>query len=1311
MTKPLSIEKLAAASGAAMERAYWVGKFSGAPEPMAFPADAVPGQGCTCLEGRWEGNWVDRLVEVSNGSERRQQVLLLSALVSLLHRYTGQTDILIGTPIDRQEHDKNAFVNTVLPLSVPTGKGQTFRALLQEVHRELKEAVDHQNYPYESLVNHFRKAYGKKEGGLFSVAFSLDNVQDPSYLDDWKDSTLLFSFCLNEGRLDWKIIPGRANYRHDTLELLMDQYKAFLQKALYHPDEPHAAMSLEEAEPGGLPGHCAGPEMPLPQEATLTALFGIQVKRTPEAQALLWPGGAWTYRELHEKANQLAHMLLDQAGVTSEAVVAVHLGRGPEMIAAILGVLKAGAAFMPLDTTHPADRVEKLVTTAGARAIVCKDGIGFDPAGICVIDLRADAAAISAKPVTSPEIKILPEQLAYIIFTSGSTGTPKGVMVEHRSIVNMSTCQVQKFGVTTADTVLQFAALTFDAAVSELFMAFFAGAALALPTDELISDKDDLLRWMRDQQVTVTTFPPSFLRLMQPRDLSFLRCLITAGEAADPALMVAFAEQVEVYNAYGPTECSVCVSIHRVSKEDKHDQRLSIGKPIANLHVEIFDEEGKPLPRGLTGELVVSGIGLARGYVGEGRTRGFREHPARSGVQVYFTGDLCRWRADDRLEIIGRKDRQIKLRGYRIEPGEIEHSLGRIPGISQAVVQLAGRKGDQRLVAWYTGEAMQAAILKQELAKMLPGYMIPALYQHIEQMPLTRHGKVDLLSLPNPEESYDLRQDYIPAETPLEQNLVAIWQEILDRPHIGVMDNFFEIGGQSLKATQLVSRIQRDLGYKLGMRSLLLNPTIRGVAGILSNHLAEKKYETIPRVQDQEDYPLSFAQQRLWVENQLLTDPAAYNLSGAYAIRGAVNTDAVFDALEQVIDAHGMLRTTFRTDAVGHPRQVVHREGVFRPERREWDLSASNDPEKQLEKLIRQLRSEPFDLASGPLFRLRLYKLGPEKRVLVMILHHIVADGWSLGFLIRDFLAAYQAAREGKTATLTHEAVRYVDYAQWQTRFLSGAEGQIQEKYWQRQLDAPVVMNHWPFEKRAQDERGGSGLVKFRIEGEQARALKAFAMRHEVSLFMVFLTGIFGTIHRHTGKNDLLVGFPIAGRKRSELETLVGFLVNLLPLRLRLGPDERISDLLAKVRDTCLEAFDHQDFPYDRMIGLARGEGVQSPLIQTGLTWLNLEVQRPGEAVQDAGELLITPFATPHASANFPFWFFGQETPETLHLAILFQTGRFDSAQMERIGSDLTAFLAAMTEDVKLPVANFPLSSMQSEEQTIANIPDVELNL
>ncbi|MEL5289435.1 amino acid adenylation domain-containing protein [Serratia nevei] len=1036
-------------------------------------------------------------------------------------------------------------------------------------------------------------------------------------------------------------------------------------------------------------------ERDYPLDQTLAALFEQQVRRTPHATALVSGAESLSYAQLNARANRLAHALIAR-GVGPDSRVAVCAERGLNMVTALFGILKAGGAYVPLDPAYPGERLQYILQDADP-VLLLADAAGRAALGEpATPQLALEAALPDTLSAENPERRAQASHLAYVIYTSGSTGKPKGAMNEHRGVVNRLVWMQEAYGLTAADTVLQKTPFGFDVSVWEFFWPLMVGARLVMAKPEGHKDPDYLSRAIEQYGVTTLHFVPSMLQSFLADGQAATRCgqvvrVMCSGEALPAALVAEFYRrlpQAELHNLYGPTEAAVDVTAWHCSREVERVS-VPIGRPIANTRIYLLDERGQPVPLGAVGELYIGGVQVARGYLNrpELTAERFLSDPFAPGGRMYRTGDVARYLANGDIEYLGRNDQQVKIRGFRIECGEIEAALATHPAVREAVVDARAVGDDKRLVAWVVpaadvAEETLAGALRQHVSAALPDYMVPSAWVVVAALPLSPNGKLDRRALPEPQGAQS-QAAYEAPQGEHETLLAAIWRELLNVERVGRHDNFFELGGHSLLAVRLTNRLQQ-MEWQLPLQVLFANPTLLALAQQLRRtDEALPPIEAMPRGAA---LPLSFAQQRLWFLTQLEGLSETYHIPLALSLRGELDLPAWRQSLDALYARHEALRSRFVT-VEGQPQ--VHILPADALPLTVHDLRGRQDAQSQARQLAQRLTEAPFDLTQGPLVRAALIRLADEEHLFLLTCHHIISDGWSTGILLRELGALYGALRRGDADPLPPLTLQYADYAAWQRRYLTPERLAAQAQYWRETLsDAPALLTLPTDRPRPTVQSFSGGEVPIAIDAELTQALRQFSRQHGGTLFMTVLAAWSLVLARMAGQQELVIGTPEANRGRLETESLVGFFVSTLALRIDLRDDPDLPTLIARIRHTVLTAQENRDLPFEQVVELVnppRHLGY-TPLFQVMLAWQDgsvRDISLPGLQAESA-EL-------GYQIAKYDLTLDLAERDEQISGTLNFATALFDRTTAERYGVYLVQVLRAMATNATQPASHLDL--------------------
>ncbi|HEX8695423.1 MAG TPA: non-ribosomal peptide synthase/polyketide synthase, partial [Longimicrobium sp.] len=1281
------------------ERAYWLERLPREPvEPVLVPDHAAPERGGERDEAAFAlGDGAHRaLWRLSRGDPLLVHATLLAGLQLCLARYAGYGVVIVGSPPRLgaagagEEPNALAVAGRVEPAT-------PFRDLLLSVRDSLADAYARQSYPFPRLL----KELGLDGAGpgcpLFGASLALEGFHGP-LLDAGEE--LRIAVRADERGVEGTILYPAARYRRETVEAFAGHFARAVEAALAAPARPVGELEIMRPEERRrVLEEWNATARPFPRDLCVHELFEAQVARTPDADAVEFGAERVSYAELNARANRLARALR-RRGVGPETVVALLLERSPELVAGILGVLKAGGAYLPLDPEYPAERLRYMREDSGARVLVTRGALlerlgELSSEDGIVLRVDADAAELAEGDDSNLPAGAGPENLAYVIYTSGSTGRPKGAAIRHRGVANyLSWFGAEVLGGEAYDLPL-ISRLSFDAAVRQIYPPLLSGGRVWILPEEVLREPAALARALDGRGRLVVGGVPSLWSMLLEAveagqaELGGLQKVLLGGEALSPELVARTRARfpgVEIWNHYGPTEATVNTTVLRVEP----GREVTLGRPVANVRLYVVDAAGRPVPAGVPGELLVGGEGVGRGYLGRPALTAERFVPdpfaAEPGARLYRSGDRVRWRADGELRYLGRIDEQAKVRGFRVEPGEIESALERHPAVRRAVVVArADGAGASRLVAYVVGEGAaepDPAALKAHLAERLPDYMVPGAFVALDALPLTPSGKVDRRALPDPGDDASRADLYVAPRTPAEEVLAAIWSEVLELERVGVEDNFFALGGHSLVAMRVVTRVRGAFGVELPLRAIFEAQTVRALAGRVEELQREEAgVQAPPIVPVPRDgaLPLSFAQQRLWFIDQLEPGSALYNIPAALRLTGALDAAGLAWALTEVVRRHEVLRTTFAMNADGEAVQVVHPPAPVRLP--VVDLSGVDEAEREarVERLAREEAARPFDLARGPVLRCTLLRLGAADSVVLFTLHHIASDAWSSKLLRAEVTALYGAWVRGEPSPLPELPVQYADYAVWQRRWLEGEVLDRQLAYWKERLaGAPAVLELPTDRARLAVAGTRGGFASFALPDEVSRALRELSRREGATLFMTLLAGAAALFSRYAGRPDVVLGTPIASRSRGETERLIGFFVNTLALRVDLSGDPTVRELLGRVRETALGAYAHQDLPFERLVeelDVERSLG-RTPLFQVLFT---LEAAEAGGGGPPApGGLRMEALPTASGTAKFDLDLGMVDHGEGVSGLLEYRAELFEPATVERMLGHLRALLGEM---------------------------------
>ncbi|WP_141699581.1 non-ribosomal peptide synthetase, partial [Pseudomonas sp. BIOMIG1BDMA] len=1302
---------------------YWQQALAGAPAMLTLPTDRPrPAQqdfAGAVLNLQLDTELTQGLKTLSQRHGTTLYMTLLAAWGALLSRLAGQDEVVIGSPVANRNRVEvegliGLFVNT-LAVRIDASGEPTVQTLLARVKAQTLGAQAHQDLPFEQVVDIIKPVRSMAYSPIFQTMLTWQNnesvapvlgdlvLEGSGQINSAAKFDLSLELCEAQGHIIGSLSYATALFDAPTLTRHLGYLERML-RAMVADDQALLARVplLDDDERQQQLAGLGGLRTALPG-ATVHSLFEAQALRTPDARAVQAGNGSLTYRELNERANRLAHHLRE-LGVQPDARVAICVERSAELIVGLLAILKAGGAYVPIDPNYPLERIHYMLHDSAPAALLVHSAtahLAGEP-GLPVVDLdRNDAYTPN---LHNPQVaELTATHLTYVIYTSGSTGQPKGVMVEHQGVVNMLGWYLDDVGLNASDAVLLLTSHSFDLTQKNIFASLAVGATLHLADSPF--DPSSIVRQISDQAIThINLAPSAFYALIeadQQSALSQLRRVVLGGEP----IKLSQLEKLQVprpqfINSYGPTECSDVVAWHAVDADlDSYGATdIPLGRPLRNLTLYVLDAYGQLVPTGSVGELYIGGAGVARGYLNREALTAerFLDDPFTPGGRMYRTGDLARYRADGTLDYLGRNDDQVKIRGLRIELGEIEALLAAHPEVTEAAVLVR----DERLVAYFTGLAPQIEELRAYLQSALPEYMVPSAYVQLDALPLNPNGKLDRKALPAPGLDAVVSGVYEAPEGEIEATLAHIWQDLLGLEQISRQGHFFDLGGHSLLAMRLISQVRQRLGVELALADLFAHPQLAALAQVLAQASRSTLPAILPVSRDQ-DLPLSFAQQRLWFLAQMEGASTAYNMPIALRLRGHLDADALERALTAIVARHEALRSRF----VQHNSEALVR---IDPAERAFALRRLDvDSEAAVQAHISADALQPFDLEQGPLIRAQLLQRADDHHVLLLTMHHIVSDGWSMGVLTRELMALYEAFRHGQPDPLPPLALQYGDFAVWQRRWLSGEVLQQQSQYWQQALaDAPaLLMLPTDRPRPARQDYSGATLTLL-LDVDLTAGLKALSQRHGTTLYMTMMAAWGALLCRLSGQDEVVIGSPAANRMRAEVEGLIGLFVNTLAVRIGAGEDLTVAALLAHARDRTLAAQAHQDLPFEQVVEVVKPARslAHSPVFQTLLTWQNSD--GPSLVMGDLQ------FEAVGETSNFAKFDLSLDLGEVQgHIAgnLEYATALFEESTLQRYLGYFKRLLHAMVADDQAQLAHIALVDEEERDYLLHALNKTEV--
>jgi amino acid adenylation domain-containing protein len=1294
-----SAEAIAGPAGQATER-FWMEQLSGELPVLELPADYPRPSVKTFRASRedrvLDADLVKRLRQVSAKERASLFAALLAGYGTLMHRLTGQDDIIVGIPAAGQAQGFEGVVGhcvNMVPVRLRPTSSTSFSALLGAARRASLDAFEHQALTLGSLLARLPIVRDPSRPPLISVIFNVDRGLTPEQMPfdgvaaelrsnprTYETFELFLNAVEERGGVTLECQYNTDLFDGATVQRWLASYELLLRAVVDDVSTEIGALPVvTPEETAALAAWNDAASLDVPAGARVHDLVAAQAARTPNAVAIEFEGRTITYAELEARANQLARRLR-ALGVRRDVLVGLCVERSVEMFVGLLGILKAGGGYVPLDPGYPAERLAFMVSDSQMPVVVTEERVRrevrVEAPNVLSVDGDAEAiAAESTEPLPPSGEDADAESITYVIYTSGSTGVPKGVLVPHRAVVNLISSVQRTPGISGDDTVLAITTLSFDIAVSEVLAPLTVGARIVLASREVAADGLRLMRLIQSSGVTFIDATPATYRLLfgagwQGGDLR----VICTGEAMPRDLAVTLCDTVrEVWNGYGPTETTVWSTFYQVTKPVG---KILIGKPVANTQLYFLDARRQPVPLGVKGEMYIGGRGVTHGYLRRPdltRER-FVDDPfaGTPGAKMYKTGDVVRLLPDGNVEYLGRNDNQVKLRGYRIELGEIEDALTHHAGVrSAAVIVREDRPGDKRLVGYVVPadgvEAPNDGALRSHLKQTLPDYMVPSAFVRLTTLPLTPSGKIDRKALPAPQAGESDAAEFVAPRTEAERLVAGLWAEALGVPRISVDDDFFALGGHSLLASQILARLRRDHGVELSFRKIFEAPTVARFAALIeSAGTAEPSAaaQAIPRRESRGPAPLSAVQERLWLLEEM--DPvqrALHNLSAAWRLRGPVEPALVERALQQFIARHEIMRTSFRV-VDGVPAQIAEAEVPFALGHVDWTDKTPAEQVEAIDALCLEEEDTPFDISVAPLLRCSLIKLSADEYVLFTLRHNLVWDGWSFDIFIGEVCEFYRALATNTAPVLPALPITYADFSEWQRGWLAGPELAKQVAWWRERLGGELPVLDMPTDRpRPATPQYGGWRASIAFSLEERERLTTFAREHGSTLFTVLFAGYNLLLHRYSGQTDLLVGTPVRARTRVETEPVVGPFVNTVVLRTQLEPAMTFSDLLGRVRDVTLDAFGHQEMPLEALGG--------RPPVVRALFSLQDARSRP----LSAGPVAVAQQHLPQHTATNDMTLWTMDTPDSLIAVLNYSTDVFDGPTIERFLAQFRALL------------------------------------
>ncbi len=1259
---------------------YWRNELAGVPDLLQLPTDS-PRPGQPSFRGarqpiEFPKATAESLTQLARDQKTTTFSAMLAAFAAVLYRYTGQDDFCIGSTVTNRDREETRdliglFVNNLVFRSRPSAD-LTFAELLQATHATVLNGLRHQQVPFEQVVDTLQIERQLSYNPLFQVMFLLRTESgrqpDPPgglniQLVEHEHVTSRFDLSLELSETQ----DGLAGFfefsadlfRPETVHRLGEHLQQFLAQVTATPDARIGDINLLSENERAQFASWNETREPIPS-GCVHEQFEAQAAKTPAAQALTFRDQSWTYKELNERANQLAHHWKAQ-GAQPGQPIALLLERSEQLVFGLLAILKLGAHYVPLDPSHPRERLDDILEDSGAKWVLTEK----------------EVSSVDSQPTTNLAINCSPEDLAYLIYTSGSTGRPKGVRIQHSNLSNLLTSMAREPGLSPDDRLLAVTTIAFDIATLELLLPLLQGAQVIIADSDTVTDGQALTSLLTSSDATMMQATPATWRLLLESNWSPLSGfkVLCGGEAMDLGLArQLLAHEIELWNLYGPTETTIWSGAFQITNERLARGHVPVGGPIANTGFHVLDERRQLVPIGVAGELHLSGAGLSPGYHDRDALTQEKFFETSFG-RLYATGDRVRFREDGTLEFLGRFDHQIKLRGYRIELGEIESAIAVHPAIDNTVVTLAGEGPSSRLAAYcrINGEVADAS-LRDHLAQRLPGYMIPTDFVLLPDLPLTPNGKLDRKRLPAiaPSATEDVAAE--PPGTPAEVALAEIWTDLLGRLIEDKHTNFFHAGGHSLLMARMIARIRSDRDVELPLRSVFDHPTLVELAAAIDaanqapSLVIDKRPAEAPLV-------LSHAQHRQWVLNQLDPNSPAYHIPAAVRVRGELSLEKLKVAFATLCQRHDVLHTIFPTSPNGQPKPELV--ASSQPSINQIDVATIEEAQARMAAEVRR----PIPLDRAPLMRVTCCQLAPDDHIVLIVLHHIIGDAWSLRVLFQELIQLTKS----DDASLPTPLLQYADYV----HFEQNRDTQTSRDYWRQKLSGAPTSLDLPFDHaRLATPQPTAGDVRFKFGGRETQALEKLSNKHGTTLYITLLATLKTILHRYTGAEDIVIGSPVGHRPSKELESVVGLFVNTLALRTEFSGDQSFTALLDQVRTTVLDAFAHQDAPFEQVVQSLETDRDwdRSPLFQIMFLW------DTDPALQAHNEI-VEPVPLPPPAPKFDLTFSLAKDGDQIAGRIEYRSDLFGEATIAAFAEALTTLVGSIAEDPTLPLNRLPLLS------------------
>jgi amino acid adenylation domain-containing protein/non-ribosomal peptide synthase protein (TIGR01720 family) len=1330
------IKEFVAAGKLKKEKEYWMEKLTGELEKTSLPPSSgyneyiknLAESPTNSIDFQFSVPQTELLLKLSNKSDYRLHMILITILLVVIKRYTDSSDLIIGTPIYKQETEAE-YINTILPLRNNAEGKLTIKELLMQVRKTLVDASENQNFPMETLLYHLGFSNKQNQFPLSDIIMQLENIQDREYIRHIKPN-IFFSFLREEMKIGGIVEYNAAMYEESYIQRLITHLLNAATQSLNNINSTIENIEiLTQDEKEHLLFGLSGPSEPYPENKLIHQLFEEQVKRTPDDTAVVETNldHYVTYRELNCRGNQLARRLKD-GGATPGQIVGIMISPSIERIIAIIAVLKAGCSYLPIDPAYPEERSKFMLQDCNIKIIIIEQNSYYKNDQL-IADTTAKTLIVDNEQNyngndTDLERLNTADDLAYVLYTSGTTGKPKGVMVKHRNVSNTIQWFSRTFAVTRGTRIMGITDITFDPSVEDIFGALLYGATVYPVNNQIIAFPQDFCNYIDRHRINLIDYIPTVLNrlLSNEEKLKSLKIVIAGGERLENSIKDRLMQKgYTLYNNYGPTEVTVDALYSRCT-----EQPVTLGNPLPNTRCYILDKDSNPVPFGIPGELCVAGAGIAAGYLNNKQQTGekFTSDPFVPGERMYRTGDRARWLPNEQIDFLGRQDQQVKLRGRRIELEEIESTLKINPEIENVAVimrkpkledstgyKFSDNEYDQVLIEAFYMPNENAEITPNELRvfclKHLPEYMIPGVFVPIEELPLLPNGKVDRKAL----ESFNIKSTkniYIAPETQTEQELVRLWAQLLgkEEEEVGIDSNFFELGGHSLKTIMLESLLHKELNVKMELGEIFKRPTIRLMAEYIQQ-AATETFTPITPAPEKPFYILSSAQKRMFILHQLDPNSTAYNIPQFFALAKIPDIKHLEETFAKLCRRHETLRTAYVVEDGEPVQKILPRVDL---EIEVYDLTRDDTEEHE----IRRQFVRPFALSRPPLMRVGIIKTAEERCYMAVDMHHIISDALSHQVLMKDFTVFYNG---GELPPLN---LQYKDYAEWQKGEKEKSAFKNQEEYWLKQFDTPVPQLELPTDygrPGVQTYEGRS--IDFIIESETANALKQIALRQGITLYMLMTAAFNVLLHKLTGQEDIVIGTPTAGRRHADLQHIIGMFVNTLALRNQPTAEKHVKDFLQEVKENVLKAFENQDYQFEDLVekvAVNRDVG-RNPLFDVMFAYHSPEDSQhekkeeiKGKETEEEKGKQTSPTGNDTIGSKFDLTLSCMDTGKELSMSLHYSIGLFQEQTAARFTRYFDTIIASLLKDVQVKIKDIDIVPLDEKQRLLVEFNDTAAN-